>query len=379
MFAHIFFGRIRLLTRNKAEVFWTLVYPIILAVFFSMAFSNLANADKFTTIPIAVVENEELRSQDTFVTALTSASSSSEAGHEPYFEVSYTTKDQADESLSDNTIKGYILFDNGPHLVVKDSGIQQSFIKAFLDSIVQVGSSVKAIISQNPAAAGAIGYNGGTTYLTEASPVKTQSNLITVMFYGLLSMTAMFGGFWGRKEVEDIQADLSPQAMRMNLAPVQKMKAFTASMIAAIVIHVGCMLTVVAFMAVILGVDFGSRLGYVVLTCFCAGIMGVTFGGFIAAIVRNANIRMAAMLTVSLVLSSIAGMVSPQLKFAVTEAAPIMAYINPANLVTDAFYSLFCYSSNTRFFINIALMLGFSALFSGVVYLVTRRQKYASL
>jgi ABC-2 type transport system permease protein len=66
-------------------------------------------------------------------------------------------------------------------------------------------------------------------------------------------------------------------------------------------------------------------------------------------------------------------------KFAVTRAAPFMAWANPANLIADAFYSLYYYSGYTRFFTNIAVLAGMSAAFSLVVFFFTRRQRYASL
>jgi ABC-2 type transport system permease protein len=293
--------------------------------------------------------------------------------------VTYTTKEKAEESLKDSVIKGYILFDAEAHVVVKDSGYEQTVLKQFMDSVLQIGSSVRTIIGTDPALAATTRYNGEKTYLSDGeTPARTQANSITVGFYGLIAMAAMFGGFWGRREIEDIQANMSPQAMRRNLAPIHKLKAFGSSLCASITIHFLSLVIIVAFMALVLNVDFGKQLGAVFITCFFSSILGVSFGAVVASLVRNAGIRVAVMLSVSLVLSSLAGMVSPMLKYIVTDALPVMAYINPANLISDAFYSLY-YGYNDRFMLNIGLMLGFSVLFSLIVYLVTRRQKYASL
>ena len=108
--------------------------------------------------------------------------------------------------------------------------------------------------------------------------------------------------------------------------------------------------------------------------------MGVTFGAMVAALIKTSEgVRMGIMISVSLLLSALAGMVYPGLKYIVTEAVPIMAYINPANLISDAFYALFYYGVGPRFYLNNGLLLAFSIVFTLVVYLVTRRQKYASL
>jgi ABC-2 type transport system permease protein len=70
MFLHIFKYRLKCLFGGRAEVFWTLIYPIVLATFFSLAFSNLSNVGKFAAIDIAVVDNEEYRSNVYFKTAI---------------------------------------------------------------------------------------------------------------------------------------------------------------------------------------------------------------------------------------------------------------------------------------------------------------------
>jgi ABC-2 type transport system permease protein len=58
---------------------------------------------------------------------------------------------------------------------------------------------------------------------------------------------------------------------------------------------------------------------------------------------------------------------------------PVAAFLNPANAITDSFYSLYYYDTNTRFFSNIAILLGFSAVFYLGVYFVMRRQRYESI
>ncbi len=379
MFKHIYLGRLRLLLRSKDDVFWTLLFPIILSVFFTMAFSGLGSADNFNPVPIAVVENGELQSQTVFLQAIQSVSDDNAANEEKLFHVTYAAEDEVEQSLRDGTIKGYILFDNGAHVVVKSSGAEQTIIKQFMDSIQQIGSSYRTILSTNPAAAASMRYSGEKSFLSESgTPARTQANSITICFYGLLAMAAMFGGFWGKREVEDIQANMSQQAMRLNLAPVHKLKAFGSSICASITIQFLSLVITVAFLALVLGVNFGSQFGYILIICFFSSIMGVSFGALVAALVKNDGIRLAVTLGVSLFLSAIAGMVNPSLKYLVTDALPVMSYINPANLISDAFYSLY-YGYNDRMALNIGLMLGFSVVFSLIVYLVTRRQKYASL
>ena len=74
MFGHIFIYRLKTFLRDRADVFWTAVYPIVLAVFFSLAFSNMTSADGLKSFPVGVVDNAEYRSQTQFIEALESVS-----------------------------------------------------------------------------------------------------------------------------------------------------------------------------------------------------------------------------------------------------------------------------------------------------------------
>ncbi len=378
MFAHIFIYRVKCLLRDRAEIFWTLIYPIVLAIFFAMAFSNLSNVGNFSAIEIAVVDNAEFRNDTIFASVLDSVSDKNNDTR--LFNVTRTSREDAEERLERNWIRGYIIFENGAHIVVKSTGIEQTILTEFMDSYLQTSSAYTSILSQFPQAHDGIQYTADKSFVKEIATDRSGADSIIISFFALISMAAMFGGFRGKSEVENMQADLSPQGARMNLVPVHKLKVFSYSILATVLIQFISLVLLVAFMALALNVDFGSQLGPVLITCFFASIMGVTFGAMVAALIKTSeSVRMGIMISVSLLLSTLAGMVYPGLKYVVTQAVPIMAYINPANLISDSFFALYYYGVGPRFYLNNALLLAFSIVFTLVVYLVTRRQKYASI
>ncbi|SHI21018.1 ABC-2 type transport system permease protein [Sporobacter termitidis DSM 10068] len=380
MFGHIFINRFKLLVRDRPTVFWTLVYPLALATFFCLAFSNLYGGDAFKSIPIAVVDNAEYRSDTVFQAALDSVSDANSASENPLFHVTVESREQADAGLKNNDIKGYILFDNGARVVVKSSDIDQTILKEFMDSYLQTASAYRTIAGVNPAALQSLASAGTRSYIENVTPAKAAVSNTLINYYALIAMAAMFGGFWGKKEVEDIQADLSPQGARMNLIPVHKMKAFGSSVCASIAVQFLSQLVLLAYMALALGVNFGTQLGCIVLTGFAGSVAGVAFGALVAVLVKgSANVRTAVMLCVSLGMSCLAGMMNSSVKYMVTQHVPILAYINPANLMTDAFYALYYYDTYTRFYTNIIILFGLAAVFFLVVCAATRRQKYANI
>ena len=93
MFSHIYINRLKCIIRDKQMMFWTLLFPIILATLFNMAFANISNSEQFTKIKIAVVQNQEYKNNINFQEALNSVSNSDKnASTSNLFKVNYTSK-----------------------------------------------------------------------------------------------------------------------------------------------------------------------------------------------------------------------------------------------------------------------------------------------
>ena len=108
--------------------------------------------------------------------------------------------------------------------------------------------------------------------------------------------------------------------------------------------------------------------------------MGVAYGACVGCIkVKSDFLKTGLLIFSGVALSFLSGMMVSSIKYTVTKAVPALAYINPANLIADAFYSLYYYSTFKRFFLNVGLLFVFAAAFSVIVYFVTRRQRYASV
>ena len=365
-------------------MFWTLVFPLLLATLFNMALRNVMTDYKFQEINIAVVNSVQYQKDTAFISALSSVSNlSGKASTNELFNVKLSTQSAADELLKNNKIDGYIVYDNGYKLVIKDSGVNQTFIKGFLDNYLQMTSTVTTIINKNPNAVNQglfSDISSRQAYLKAISVGKSAPDTIVIYFYALLAMTSLYGSFLGMQEVSGIQANLSHQAARVNMVPVHKMKLFISSMVAATVVQLITILIVLAYLIFALDVNFGPDIGYVLLTCVAGCLTGVSFGAFISSVIKKGDgIKRAATIGTTMIGCFLAGMMDVQIKYVVTKAFPLVAYINPANLITDAFYALYYYSTYTRYFINIGLLFAFTTVFCLITYFVLRRQKYASI
>ena len=78
-------------------------------------------------------------------------------------------------------------------------------------------------------------------------------------------------------------------------------------------------------------------------------------------------------------LSVLSGMMGVTLKYVIDKNIPIINLINPNNLITDGFYSLYYYDTLDRFYFNLASLLVFSGVMISISYISLRRQKYDSI
>ena len=364
-------------------LFWTLIFPLLLATLFNLAFSNLSAADQFIRIKIAVVDSAEYQSNSAFRSALAAVSTSGSGQGSGLFDVTLADRTAAEQKLEDGLVDGFIYLEGGIKLVVKQSGLNQTIIRSFLDDFSQTYQAVGDIVQSNPAAlqAGLIDIvQTRKDYLKEIPASKTTPDPSLIYFYSLIAMASLYGGFWGMRVVTEVQADLSPQGARISVVPVHKLKLLLVDIAAALIIQFVIVLIVIAYIGFILKAGFGNQWGYVVLTAFTGCLMGVSFGACIAALVRKGEgVKTGVLISSTMLMSFFSGMMYHGIKYMVTQAFPFMAWVNPANLMTDAFYALYYYDTYGRFFLNISCMLAFSVVFCLLTYGVLRRQKYASL
>jgi ABC-2 type transport system permease protein len=360
---------------DKQMMFWAFLFPILIATLFSMAFSNLSRSEKFSVIPIGIVMNAEAKKNPAFHQAF--------AGSK-LFKINYpANQEAADRLLEENKIAGYIYFDDGVKLAVKQSGISQTILLSFLNDYLQTSATITTIIGKNPLTLkdGLLtNVANRNNYLKEVAIGKSAPDPVVNYFYSLIAMACLFGSFLGLKEVVAIQANLSPQGARVNIAPVHKLWLFMASVFAAATVHLVDVLILLGYMVLVLKINFGNQLGYILLTCIIGTISGVTLGSCLAAISKKGEgFKIGILIGIINIASFLAGLNYDKIKYLISTHVPILGYINPATLITDSLYSLYFYHTYTQFFTNIALLGAIAVTLSAITYLVLRRQKYESL
>ncbi len=375
MFAHIFLYRIKSLLRQKSLVFWTMIFPIALATFFNISLGNIKSMNDFAPIPVALVNN-------TAYPELAETMKGLSEGDGRLFDLTIADEQLAQNLLKNNEISGYIVPGDTPTLVVTKTGLNQSILKNFIDQYTHNALAMQDIAVHHPESIPDLltAMGASQNYVKEVSVTQRSTDPTLIYFYALIAMSCLYGSMYGLEEVNRVQANLTPHAARLNVAPVHKLKVFAAGMSAAILIHYTGLLALLGYMQFILDINFGDNVFYVALILFIGSILGISMGSVISAVVKKSEgIKIAVVLLISMVGSFLAGMMIGEVKYYIAQKLPILGYLNPANLLSDALYALYYYDTHTRLYINLAGMSIFALVFCSATYLLIRGRKYASL
>ena len=378
MFWTIYRGRIKSSLRDRDILIWTLLFPLMLATLFFFAFSSLDSANQFEPIPAAVVENEALAGEQTFAAVLDQVSESGEDQLLSLRRVADT--DQAEALLDAGEIDGYILPGSTSILVVKTDGLGQTILKSFLDQYVQTEASIQTLLSENPAALENLDLTHSASYTQEIALTSARQTDTVNYFYALLAMICMYGGFQGLTSVSHLQANLSPLGARRTMAPEGRFQLVLADLLGGITVHFGVMAILLLYLLLALKISFGPHLPLVFLPCAVGTLLGVSFGALVSIPAKlKESAKTAIQISVTLVCSFLAGLMVGGVNYVVASKAPVVAWLNPAARIADAFYCLYYYDSLDRYFLNIAILLGMSAIFLLTTVFFVRRQRYESI
>lgn len=378
---HLLKYRLKCFLRDRQMLFWTLAFPLLLATLFHLAFSNLMNIDQFIDIKLAVVDSPSYRANHPLQEALSAVSDP--ANDESLFTLQVVTQAEAENLLQAKTIDGYILSDPDLRLVVKESGLNQSIARQFLDDYNQIFAAYGLLAERHPERVPEELLQlvmQRNTY-TQSLPVSSNPlDPAVVYFFSLIAMNVLYGGFWGLRVVSEVQADLTPQGARVSLAPVHKLKLLLTDISAVFVIHFVLTLVVIAYITQVLGHSFGQKTALVVLTAAVGSFVGISLGACIAALVKKGEgVKAGVLISATMTMTFLSGMMYHGIKYWVSQTLPVLAWINPANLVTDAFYALYYYDTLGRYSQNITILVVMGIVFNLLTYRVLRRQSYDSL
>lgn len=393
MFIHNFKYSLKALLRNKMLIFWTFAFPIILGTLFKVAFSNIENSEKLDIINIAIVQNEEFENNEAFKTSFEKLSD--ENNEDRLFNTKYTTKEEAKDLLNKGEIIGYMeLKQDKPVLTFVTNGIDETVFKHVAEEIVQTSDIIKQLSQtqiQKQIASGNYIINYDEIYNKAIEMAKednvelkniSNSNLSYTMieFYTLIAMTCLYGGMLSMVSINQILANMSNKGKRIAVSPTKKSIIILSSLLASYIVQLIGLAILLLYTLFVLGVDYGSNTGLIILLAIVGSFAGLALGTFVGTIFKaSENTKTGILIALTMLGCYLSGMMGITMKYVVDKNVPIINKINPASMITDGFYSLYYYDRLDRYWFNIASLLIFALILIVISFFSLRRQKYDSI
>ena len=385
MFIHNFKYALKTLLKNKMLIFWTFVFPIVLGTLFKLAFSNIENTEKFDVIDIAIVENQNYNNNIAFKEAFKVLSD--KKNKDRLFDTDIVSEKKAKKLLENDKIAGYIILkDNKPQVVVGTSGVSETILKYVTEEIVQSEDIVKNIILNQKTEVSEEGFYEGlyakvqTMLQDNKLNIKdaTSKNLSYTMieFYSLIAMTCMYGGMLGMVAINKCMPNMTEVGKRVTVSPTPKWITVLSSVLAGYITQLVGLLILFVFSIFALKVDYGENIGLVISLTLVGALAGLTLGVADATIFKvSENSKTGIIVIISMVGSFLSGMMGITMKYVIDKNVPIVNIINPCNMITDGFYTLYYYDTLDRFIFNLVSLFVFSLIMVGVSIVGLRRSR----
>lgn len=393
MFFHNFKYSLKTLLRNKGLIFWTFAFPIILGTLFNLAFSDIENKETLDIIDIAIVNNEEFKTDTYFTESFKVLSKKKDPNQ--LFDTKYTDLSTAKTLLKENKITGYLLFENNDvKITVNDKGYHETILRFVVDELSSQKEMLETITTKEVADSYKSGnlnvnyekiYQDTLNLINNTTPKLnniSNSNLSYTMieYYTLLAMACLYGALISMFVTNKKIANMSSAGKRTSVSPANKKTLLLGSFLASYLVQLLGILILYLYTIFVIKVDYGSNTFLVFLLLMAGSLAGLTLGIAISTVLKsNENTKTGILISLTMLASFLSGMMGITMKYIIDTNIPILNKINPAAMITDGLYSLYYYRTLDRFYFNIISLIIFSIIMLVISYQGLRREKYDSI
>ena len=387
MFYHNFKYSLKILLKNKSLIFWTFAFPILLGTLFNMAFSNIEKSEKLSIIDIAIINSDEFDNDKIFKETMQTLSDDNNKNK--IFNITYTDISKAKKMLLNEEITGYLKFnENNIDIIVNSSGINETILRSIVDEIEREKEVINTLVKKETEK-GNIDYtaiynkialllNNSNATLKDISNKNLSYTMIE--YYTLVAMAVLYGALISMNVVNYKLANMNSVGKRTAVSKVGKGKLLLGSLLASYIVQMLSLLILLVYTIFVLKVDYGSDIMHVILLIPIGSLASLTLGLGVSTMLKtNENAKTGILIAITMLWSTLSGMMGITTKYVIDKNIPILNILNPANMITDAFYSLYYYDTLNRFYSNIISLLLFSLIMIIISYESLRRQKYDSI
>ena len=377
----VFSYQVLRLLRDRVLLVWTLGFPIVLALIFMAQFSNLEKAYEATPMGFGVVQDEAYRA-DPGLDAVVERISADDADPRLITRATYPSASEAEAAAKRGETDGYLAVEDGePVLHVTQKGNETEttrVLRVVMDSYTQRRAEYKALVKAGTAPERLAALETDQSFTRSLSVTPSPVEPETQYYFALLAFACGMGTTVAMVAVQGIMA-ISPLGARQTIAGLSRWKVLTATLAASWVCVLACLLIAFAFMASVVGVDFGPHM----LLCLVAiGVCSLMASAVGAALGTLAHLEIGMISGFTSLLSLFTGLYGPasqSLASSIEQHAPLLAQANPLWQTARCFYGLLYYDSLAPFARSCAVLLGMTCLFLTIALIRARRMTHEHL
>lgn len=394
-----FTSTIKALFRTPAMIIWCLVFPLALTTMFMVAFSSLTSDGTLDPVNVAVVEDQAW--EDSQFSQV--VDQLSQPGENQLLNVTSVSDADAGRALiEDHSVSGMYQVDQtgkptvtlAPDNYVSSgsagmSSLRGTILTSIADSYDQNYELIAESIKNNPLMLTKSGVIDSALQVSVGverfSPTRSVPDQTVRYYYALLAMVTLLAGSQSASmAICWLQPNASALGARRCVAGTSHARQLLGMILGSWVVATLCSFVTFAFIRFVVGIDFGGREALCLIGLAAATLCSTALGALVGAlpIKGGPDIRSGLLIVVSMGLSMFAGLFgqfSMSLADSVAQACPVEAWINPARLISDVFYSLYYYDSLVPFALRALTCVGLAAAMFAVAAIFLRRVRYEHL
>lgn len=366
--------------REYSIMFWALAFPIILGTlfYFSLGTSISSTGEtQWGEIKIAVVtEDSAGENARAFASFLKNMEGD-------LLDATYvSSEEKALKLLGEDKVTGIYSIKETPSLTVGKNGLNESILTSVLDSFNQNSAIIQKVMAEHPEKLPLV-----LSSVTDYRPCVREETLggktlnpNVQYFFALIAYACLSGVFLGVRASFDTQANLTDLGARRSVTPTHRFKLVLIDMLVLVTIHFVNILILNLYIVQILHISLGDDIASLLLVDFMGSTIGVCMGLAFGSISKmDLDMKMGFSVALTLFPGFLSGLMFGNLKNIIELSCPIINRINPAAVLSDAFYCLGIYNDMDKFRRCILILAAMSILLLFSAFLGIRRDSYDSI
>lgn len=360
--------------RDKEVMFYSLMLPIIMGLLFYAAIDFVD--EETGLIPVAIVQENS-----------TTAINQSFLELAKYLEqqerliLNFESLETAEGMLQAGQVSGVIILGDTMELMLANAGVEQNIIEGIVNEFTIRAAAIESISELRPEYIGQALIAMETFTTVNRSVLDIPVNAAANFFYLILAMGCFNASIKGLKMGFELQAHVSDTAARLSVAPTKKLVLILENLAAAVIMQTLASAATILFYVFVLGIDFGTQWGLILLACVVGSFASVAFGLFFSVVAPGKIETKGGYLAIITYGFMFAGGIfgGVQIRDIVRTSLPLLDRINIMAIISDTFLSLVLHEDLNRFMHQLTILIGIGLVCSVAGAIVLRRKSYANL